>query len=58
MNKQKIIIPSGIGLAAILWVGQLSWLDKLWDKNTERHRHAHYNTLLLYWKWNDKWHLQ
>jgi len=30
MNKQKIVTPSGIDLAAVLWVGQLSWLVKLW----------------------------
>jgi len=29
MNKQKIVIPSGIGLAAVLRVGQRSWLVKL-----------------------------
>jgi len=30
MNKQKIVIPSGIGLSADLRVGQLSWLVKMW----------------------------
>ena len=30
INKQKIVIPLGIGLAAVLQVGQLSWLVKLW----------------------------
>jgi len=30
MNKQKIVIPSRSGLAAILQVGQLFWLVKLW----------------------------
>jgi len=29
LNK-KIVIPSGIGLAAVLRVGHLSWLVKLW----------------------------
>jgi len=31
-NKQKIVVPSGIGLAAVLRVGQLSLLVKLWVK--------------------------
>jgi len=30
MNKQNIVTPSGIGLVAVLRVGQLSWLVKLW----------------------------
>jgi len=30
MNKQKIVTLSGIGLAAVLRVGQLFWLVKLW----------------------------
>ena len=30
MNKQKIVIPSGIGLVPVLQFGQLSWLVKLW----------------------------
>jgi len=30
MNKQEIVIHSGIGLAAVLRVGQLSWWVKLW----------------------------
>jgi len=29
MNNQKIVTPSGIGLAAVLRVRQLSWLVKL-----------------------------
>jgi len=32
MNKQKIVIPSGIGLAAVLRVGHVSWLVKLWSE--------------------------
>jgi len=36
MNKQKIVTPSGIGLAAVLRVGQLSWLVKLWDFPIDR----------------------
>jgi len=29
VGRQKIVIPSGIGLAAVLAVGQLSWSVKL-----------------------------
>jgi len=29
VGRQKIVIPSGIGLAAVLSVGQLSWSVKL-----------------------------
>jgi len=31
MNKQKIVIPSGIGLSDVLGVGQLSWWVELWS---------------------------
>jgi len=30
VNEQKIVTPPGIGLAAVLRVGQLSWMVKLW----------------------------
>jgi len=44
MNKQKIVIPLGIGLAAVLQVGQLSSLVKLWPAADHAHCNAWCNS--------------